>query len=175
MRAGVWMMNKSGFSTYAIVGLLLLTVGGKWYYDRKIAVLTTTHQTTLNALTLAAKQQSDAAAERMRTAQRKAAELDARYTGKLKDALEENNHLRDAVRDGARRLRLTGADLATCELSAGRNPGSGSVGDGTEIRLTEKAERTVFDIRAGIISDQAKLDYLQSRVRELEKQCRVSP
>ena len=68
------MMNKSGFSTYAIVGLLLLTVGGKWYYDRKIAVLTTTHQTTLNALTLAAKQQSDAAAERMRTAQRKAAE-----------------------------------------------------------------------------------------------------
>lgn len=175
MRAGVWMMNKSGFSTYAIVGLLLLTVGGKWYYDRKIAVLTTTHQATLNALTLAAKQQSDAAAERMRTAQRKAAELDTRHTGKLKDALEENNHLRNAVRDGARRLRLTGADLATCELSAGRNTGGGSVGDGAEIRLTEKAERTVFDIRAGIISDQAKLDYLQSRVRELEKQCRVSP
>ncbi|HDT0623609.1 TPA: lysis protein [Morganella morganii subsp. morganii] len=169
------MMNKIGFSACAIVGLLLLNVGGKWYYDRKIAVLTTTHQTTLNTLTLAAKQQSDAAAERMRTAQRKAAELDARYTGKLKDALEENNHLRDAVRDGARRLRLTGADLATCELSAGRNTGSGSVGDGAEIRLTEKAERTVFDIRAGIISDQAKLDYLQSRVRELEKQCRVSP
>ena len=168
-------MNKSGFSTYAIVGLMLLAVGGKWYYDKKIAVLTTAHQTTINAITLEAKRQSDAAAERMRTAQRKAAELDAEHTGKLNDALEENNHLRDAVRDGTRRLRLTGADIATCELSAGRNTGSGSVGDGTEIRLTEKAGWIIYDIRAGIISDQAKLDYLQDRVRTLEKQCRVSP
>lgn len=168
-------MNKSGFSTYAIVGLMLLAVGGKWYYDKEIAVLTTAHQTTINAITLEAKRQSDAAAERMRTAQRKAAELDARHTGKLNNALEENNRLRDAVRDGTRRLRLTGADLATCELSAGRNTGSGRMGDGTEIRLTEKAGWIIYDIRAGIISDQAKLDYLQDRVRTLEKQCRVSP
>lgn len=175
MRAGVWMINKSGFSTYLIVGLLLLTVGGKWYYDKQIAVLNTTHQTTINAITLEAKRQSDAAAERMRTAQRRAAELDAEHTGKLNNALEENNRLRDSVRDGTKRLRLAGADLATCELSAGRNTGSGSVGDGTEIRLTEKAGWIIYDIRAGIISDQAKLDYLQDRVRTLEKQCRVSP
>lgn len=175
MRAGVWMINKSGFSTYLIVGLLLLTVGGKWYYDKQIAVLNTTHQTTINAVTLEAKRQSDAAAERMRTAQRRAAELDAEHTGKLNNALEENNRLRDSVRDGTRRLWLAGADLATCELSAGRNTGSGGVGDGAKIRLTEKAGRTVFDIRGGIISDQEKLDYLQDRVRTLEKQCRVSP
>jgi len=42
------------------------------------------------------------------------------------------------------------------------------VGNATQVELTAKAGRNVLDIRAGIISDQAKLDYLQEYVRSIQ-------
>ncbi|ELG2870201.1 lysis protein, partial [Salmonella enterica] len=44
-----------------------------------------------------------------------------------------------------------------------------SVGNGATVELSADAEQNVLDIRAGIISDQEKLRYLQAYVRT---QCR---
>nr|WP_280528722.1 lysis system i-spanin subunit Rz [Providencia huaxiensis] len=118
---------------------------------------------------------SDAVIERMKSAQRTAAELDAEYSGKLKHELNENDRLRRSLANGDRRLQFAKADLATCKLSASRNTGSAGVGNGTEIRISAEAGQLIYDIRAGIISDQAKLDYWQARAIRLEKQCRLIP
>ncbi|MEX9845407.1 lysis system i-spanin subunit Rz [Providencia rettgeri] len=168
-------MNKSGLSTYLVIGLALLVIVGKWHYDKKIAVQTAMHETTITAIALEAKMRSDAVIERMKSAQRTAAELDAEYSGKLKHELNENERLRRSLADGDKRLRFAKADLATCELSASRNTGSAGVGNGTEIRFSAEAGQLIYDIRAGIISDQAKLDYWQARAIRLEKQCRLIP
>ncbi|EOF5818420.1 lysis system i-spanin subunit Rz [Salmonella enterica] len=45
----------------------------------------------------------------------------------------------------------------------------GSVGDAATVELSKGAGQNVLDIRAGIISDQAKLKYLQEYIRA---QCR---
>lgn len=169
------MMNKSGLSTYLVIGLALLVIVGKWHYDKKLAVQTAMHETTITAIALEAKMHSDAVIERMKLAQRAAAELDAEYSGKLKHELNENDRLRLSLANGDKRLRFAKADLATCKLSASRNTSSGSVGDGTEIRFSAEAGQLIYDIRAGIISDQAKLDYWQARAIKLEKQCRLTP
>ncbi|MGF7482719.1 lysis system i-spanin subunit Rz [Providencia sp. SP181] len=133
------------------------------------------HETTITAIALEAKMHSDAVIERMKLAQRAAAELDAEYSGKLKHELNENDRLRRSLANGDKRLRFAKADLATCKLSASRNTSSGSVDDGTEIRFSAEAGQLIYDIRAGIISDQAKLDYWQARAIKLEKQCRLTP
>lgn len=169
------MMNKSGLSTYLIIGLALLVIVGKWHYDKKIAVQTAMHETTITAIALEAKIHSDAVIERMKSAQHAAAELDAKYSGKLKHELNENDRLRRSLANGDKRLQFAKADLATCKLSASRNTSSGSVGDGTEIRFSAEAGQLIYDIRAGIISDQAKLDYWQARAIKLENQCRLTP
>lgn len=169
------MMNKSGLSTYLIIGLALLVIVGKWHYDKKIAVQTAMHETAITAIALEAKMHSDAVIERMKSAQRTAAELDAEYSGKLKHELNENDRLRRSLANGDKWLRFAKADLATCKLSASRNTGSAGVGNGTEIRFSAEAGQLIYDIRAGIISDQAKLDYWQARAIKLEKQCRLLP
>ncbi|EIR5472840.1 lysis protein, partial [Salmonella enterica] len=46
---------------------------------------------------------------------------------------------------------------------------TGGVGNGATVELSADAEQNVLDIRAGIISDQEKLRYLQAYVRT---QCR---
>lgn len=169
------MMNKSAVYVYLIIGLSLLVVMGKWHYDKKIALQTVMHETTISAIALEAKLHSDAVIERMKSAQRTAAELDAEHSGKLKDALDENDRLRRSLANGDKRLQFAKADLATCELSASRNTSSASVGNGTEIRFSAEAGQLIHDIRAGIISDQIKLDYWQDRAVKLEKQCRLAP
>jgi prophage endopeptidase len=46
------------------------------------------------------------------------------------------------------------------------------VGDAATLDLTPDAGQSVLDIRAGIINDDAKLDYLQSYVTDIVKQCK---
>lgn len=70
-----------------------------------------------------------------------------------------NEALRRAVADSARRLRIAGS----CSTNSGNAPGTGtastttSLGNGGTVELAPAAGRPVFDIRAGIIADQAAL------------------
>jgi hypothetical protein len=70
-----------------------------------------------------------------------------------------------AADDSARRLRITGS----CRADSGNvsSPAStASLGNAGTVELAATAGRTVFDIRAGIIADQAALRALQRHVLE---------
>lgn len=94
----------------------------------------------------------------MQTRQRDVAALDARYTKELADANSENDRLRSKLASGGR-VRVAGK----CEAIATT---SGSVGNAGTIELSPGAGSNVLDIRAGIISDQSKVRYLQQYIRE---------
>lgn len=91
----------------------------------------------------------------MTVRQRAVADLDAKYTKELSDANTENDRLRARLANGSR-VRVSG----DCKASAG------SVGNAGTIELSPSAGSNVLDIRAGIISDQAKVRYLQQYIKE---------
>ncbi|EBB2471051.1 lysis protein [Salmonella enterica] len=93
--------------------------------------------------------------------QRDVAVLDAKYTQELADAKAENDALQRRLAAGGR-VRVKGH----CTVPASTTSASpGSVGDAATVELSPVAGQNVLDIRAGIISDQAKLKYLQEYVR----------
>lgn len=125
------------------------------------------------AVTTKAKTDTDAAIARMKDAQAALARIDAENQRKLENAEAENETLRRDVAAGVKRLRLLGAQLAKRgEHPAGGDTCPGSVGDDTGVELSADAGQAVFDIRSGIISDRAKIAYLQDYVEKVVKQCR---
>lgn len=125
------------------------------------------------AITTKAKTDTDAAIARMKDAHGALARIDAENQRKLADAETENETLRRDVAAGTQRLRILGAKLAQRgEHPAGGNTCTGSVGDDAGVELSPAAGRTFFDLRAGIISDRAKIAYLQDYVEKVVRQCR---
>ena len=129
------------------------------------------------AITTKAQQDTAAALQRTKDAQTAAAALDAEWQEKYDNALKENADLRGDVSSGNRRVRILTANLATAELAARQhaasgNSSTGSVGDAAGVELSAAAGQRVLDIRAGIISDQAKLTYLQGYVRGVVNMCK---
>ncbi|EKS4709577.1 lysis protein [Salmonella enterica] len=101
----------------------------------------------------------------MQTRQRDVAALDAKYTKELADAKAENDALQRRLAAGGR-VRVKGR----CTVPVSTTPAStGSVGNAATVELSDVAGQNVLDIRAGIISDQEKLKYLQEYIRA---QCR---
>ncbi|MNJ66060.1 Bacteriophage lysis protein [compost metagenome] len=87
-------------------------------------------------------------------------------TKEKNDALTENDHLRLAVADGDRRLRIAGS----CRAGGSGVPGTASaasLGDAGAVELAPAAGRSVLDIRAGIIADQAALRAAQAYIKEV--------
>ncbi|EMA5799001.1 lysis protein [Salmonella enterica] len=101
----------------------------------------------------------------MQTRQRDVAALDAKYTKELADAKAENDALQRRLAAGGR-VRVEGR----CSVPTTTDTASTSrVGDAATVELSDVAGQNVLDIRAGIISDQEKLKYLQEYIRA---QCR---
>ncbi|MLP33009.1 lysis protein [Salmonella enterica subsp. enterica] len=97
--------------------------------------------------------------------QRDVAALDARYTKELADAQTRNTDLQRRLAAGGR-VRVEGR----CSVPTRTETASTSrVGNAATVELSPGAGQNVLDIRAGIISDQEKLKYLQEYVRT---QCR---
>lgn len=97
--------------------------------------------------------------------------LDTNTTKELSDALAENERLRrlySAADDERRRLRIE-VRVAQADAVVSAAAGAGSMGDAARLELSERAGQSVWDIRAGMISDQQKLAYLQQWARELMK------
>ncbi|EGL8961949.1 lysis protein [Salmonella enterica] len=146
------------------VGLLLvsLIVAGRLanHYRNNAITYKDQRDTATHNLKLA-----NATITAMQTRQRDNAALDAKYTKELADAKAENDALRRKLDNGGR-VRVKGR----CTVPASTTSASpGSVGDAATVELSPGAGQNVLDIRAGIISDQAKLKYLQEYVRT---QCR---
>ncbi|ECT1020819.1 lysis protein [Salmonella enterica] len=93
--------------------------------------------------------------------QRDVAALDAKYTKELADEKAENDALQRRLAAGGR-VRVKGH----CTVPASTEPAStGRVGNAATVELSPVAGQNVLDIRSGIISDQAKLKYLQDYIR----------
>ncbi|EDF8679479.1 lysis protein, partial [Salmonella enterica] len=79
----------------------------------------------------------------------------------LADAKAENDALQRRLAAGGR-VRVKGR----CTVPVSTTPAStGSVGDAATVELSPGAGQNVLNIRAGIISDQEKLKYLQEYIR----------
>lgn len=156
-----------------------LVIGGNlgWWGHRtlflsEVADLKQQQAEQLVAINQQAHSETLAAIQQMKDAQNRAAQLDEYYSGKLAHATEENAALRTDIVAGHRRVQIAAANLATCQLTQNRDIRPRSMGDGTQVELTAKAGRAIYDIRTGIIRDQAKLDYLQQYVRDVVRQCK---
>ncbi|EBS5057405.1 lysis protein [Salmonella enterica subsp. enterica serovar Stanley] len=129
----------------------------------------TTHRYRDNAITY--KKQRDTATHNLKLAnetiddmqvrQRDVAALDAKYTKELADAQTRNADLQRRLAAGGR-VRVEGR----CTVPASTETASTSrVGNAATVELSPGAGQNVLDIRAGIISDQEKLKYLQEYIR----------
>ncbi|EJK1075774.1 lysis protein [Salmonella enterica] len=147
----------------AVLAVALLVVVLAWtadhYYQKAVS-----WRDDYRAIYRVTRQQAATITD-MQTRQRDVAALDAKYTKELADAQTRNTDLQRRLAAGGR-VRVKGR----CTVPASTTSASpGSMGDAATVELSDVAGQNVLDIRAGIISDQEKLKYLQGYVRT---QCR---
>ncbi|WP_218583957.1 lysis system i-spanin subunit Rz [Pseudomonas akapageensis] len=168
------MSSVKWVAAFAVVLLLMAGSGAvawRWQANSYAAKLTSqesTHQADLTAIANAGATQSRQALEKQQTAEQALAYLDSKTTMEKANALAENETLRRAVADGARRLRLRIA--GSCRAGGSNVPGTASaarLGNAGDIELSAAAGRTVFDFRTGVIADQSALIALQACVRDV--------
>ncbi|HGA5700421.1 TPA: lysis protein [Salmonella enterica subsp. enterica serovar Birkenhead] len=150
-------MNR--ITTAAIVSLLIVAAALAWttdHYHGNAVLYKDQRDTATHKLALANATITD-----MQTRQRDVAALDARYTKELADEHAKNADLQRRLAAGGR-VRVKGrCTVPTSTTSAS----PGSVGNAATVELSRTAGQNVLGIRSGIISDQAKLRYLQDYIR----------
>ncbi|UMY42292.1 lysis protein [Salmonella enterica] len=142
------------------VGLLLvsLIVAGRLANHYRNNAITYKYQrdTATHNLKLANETITD-----MTKRQRDVAALDAKYTKELADAQNRNTDLQRRLAAGSR-VRVEGS----CTVpTTNKTASTRRVGNAATVELSPVAGQNVLDIRAGIISDQEKLKYLQEYIR----------
>ncbi|EAM4424437.1 lysis protein [Salmonella enterica] len=146
-------------TTGVIVSLLIMAAALAWttdHYHGNAVKYKSQRDTATHKLTLANATITD-----MTKRQRDVAALDAKYTKELADAQTENADLQRRLASGGR-VRVKGR----CTVPASTTTASpGSVGNAATVELSPGAGQNVLNIRAGIISDQEKLKYLQEYIR----------
>lgn len=150
------------------VGLLLvsLIVAGRLANHYRNNAITYKYQrdTATHNLKLANETITD-----MTKRQRDVAALDAKYTKELADAQNRNTDLQRRLAAGSR-VRVEGrCTVPTTTTTTTKTASTRRVGNAATVELSPGAGQNVLNIRAGIISDQEKLKYLQEYVRT---QCR---
>jgi prophage endopeptidase len=93
-------------------------------------------------------------------------QLDTEKTDALNAAIQTNDSLRGDLAV-AQRMRLTGTTCPTWPATVREAGSASSVGHDTWVGLSAQTRYAVFDLRAGIVSDRAKLDYLQRYIRQV--------
>ncbi|EDO2872937.1 lysis protein [Salmonella enterica subsp. enterica serovar Muenchen] len=149
----------SRVTTIAAALIILLIVSLAWttdHYRGNAVKYKSQRDTATHSLKLANATITD-----MQVRQRDNAALDAKYTKELADAQTRNTDLQRRLAAGGR-VRVKGR----CTVPASATPASTSrVGNAATVELSPGAGQNVLNIRAGIISDQEKLKYLQEYIR----------
>ncbi|QNC78766.1 lysis system i-spanin subunit Rz [Klebsiella quasipneumoniae] len=155
-----------------LCGALLGALAGWWLTDNKftadIATIKQQHTEDLKAISDDASAQRDKNAALEHALANAIAKSDQQHTQELTDALAENKALRESISNGSRQLQLAKAGLATCNLSKSAVAGTSSLDDAGTIAFSDDFGRNIYDIRAGIISDQQKLKALQDYIRSAQ-------
>ncbi|EBH8767324.1 lysis protein [Salmonella enterica] len=154
-------MNR--ITTGVIASLLIVVAALAWatdHYHGNAVKYKEQRDTVTHKLALANATITD-----MTKRQRDVAALDARYTKELADEHAKNTDLQRRLAAGGR-VRVEGR----CSVPTQTETASTSrMGNAPTVELSPVAGQNVLGIRSGIISDQAKLKYLQEYVRT---QCR---
>ena len=153
------------------IAALLIGATGAWMwqansYSKIIAINEASRQADLTKIANAGAAQARQALEKQQRVEQALSDLDQKAQKEKTNDLAENERWRRAAADSARRLRIAGS----CRASDGEMPGSAgatSMGDAGTVELSPASGSTVFDIRAGIIADQAALKALQSYVMNI--------
>ena len=156
-----------------LIALVLLGfgVGWSWQGDLGESALdraNTAHANTLGEIARAGQRQLQRQQEMLVAERERLQALDQEHYGDLEDAKADNERLRSmyAGADAERRelriqVRIARADAVVSETTAGSG-----VGNVAALELSPEAGRAVWDIRRGMIEDQAKLRYFQQLERE---------
>lgn len=174
---------------YLLIALTLIGTGAatawEWQanaYGKQLADKDSAYQADLTRISAAGAAQARQAVEKQQVAEQAVAAIDAKSSQEKSDALAQNDllsrlyssaqasndQLRADVATAQHRLHIAG----TCTGSAGggdvpKAASAAGVGDAGTVELSAAAGRTVFDIRAGIIADQAALKSLQLYVKSV--------
>ncbi|EDT0918318.1 lysis protein [Salmonella enterica subsp. enterica] len=143
----------------AIILLLIVAAALVWttdHYHGNAVKYKEQRDTATHSLTLANETIDD-----MTQRQRDVAALDAKYTKELADAQTRNTDLQRRLAAGGR-VRVEGR----CSVpTTAKTASTSRVGNAATVELSPVAGQNVLNVRAGIISDQEKLKYLQEYIR----------
>ncbi|EPF6064027.1 lysis protein [Enterobacter cloacae] len=140
----------------AVVICLLLSMGWAINHYRDNAITYKDQRVkAIEQLTLA-----NATIKDMQTRQRGVAALDAKYTKELADAKSQIEDLQRCVSTGKCGLHVN----ARCPANGAT--GTSGVGDASDPRLTDSAERDYFTLRERIVTVTKQVGYLQDYIKE---------
>ncbi|EDS5896254.1 lysis protein [Salmonella enterica subsp. enterica serovar Chester] len=146
-------------TTGVIVSLLIVIAALAWatdHYHGNAVKYKEQRDTATHNLKLANETITD-----MTKRQRDVAALDAKYTKELADAQTRNTDLQRRLVAGGR-VRVEGRCSVPTQIETAS---TSRVGNAATVELSPGAGQNVLNIRAGIISDQEKLKYLQEYIR----------
>lgn len=155
----------------AALVLLGFWVGWSWHGalgDAALADANKAHSDTLGEIARAGQRQLQKQQELLVAERERLQALDQKYYGELQDEKADNERLRGmyAGADAERRELRIQVRVARANAVVSETTGGSSVGDVAALELSPEAGSTVWDIRAGMIEDQAKLRYFQQLERE---------
>lgn len=151
-----------------VIALMLASATTGWYiesirWEADTATVKANNEQALKAISDAATKALQNEQGKQQALQKQLAELDQKRSQELTDAQATNNKLRSDVAAGTRKLRIA----AKCPANTNQVPNTsttGSMGDATTVELSAFTGQDIFDIRSGIITDTAKLKYLQDYI-----------
>jgi prophage endopeptidase len=152
---------------YMAAALIGATGAWMWQansYGKIVSDNKASYQADLSLITNAGAAQARQALEKQQRAEQALADLDQKAQKEKTNDLAENERLRRGAADSARRLRIAGS----CRAGGGDvsgTAGTTSLGDAGTVELSPASGSAVFDIRVGIIADQAALKAAQTYIR----------
>ncbi len=159
---------KAYWKLAVVVALIAVGFAAGWYiqgnrWDADSATKAAQYADNMKAVSDAAVKQLAAEQAKGQALQAKLATLDSQYNQELANEKATNDNLRRQLSAGSLKLRVK----AKCPANPGsggavsKSSTAGGVGDDATVELSSDTGSNVLDIRSGIISDQAKLKYLQ--------------
>ena len=157
----------------ALVILALIGFGIGWSWqgalgESALDKANKAHSDTLGEIARAGERQLQAQQALLIAERKQLQALDTKHYGELEDAKQENERLErlySGADDERKRLRIA-VRVAEADAIVSETTRSSSLGDVAALELSGEAGRAVWDIRKGMIEDQAKLRYLQELERE---------